>query len=155
MKLVVYTQTYRCKSADRQLEIDKCLRRNLNHPGISKVVLFKESDAPPLPQTTVELEVVESNTRITYAAWFRWVKRQGSGIGLLLNYDKTSDWHYGCVIGVHPSLAPAENAELESTLWTLSQQDPAGELVKQQATVRRARQRRPKKATCPDKWPKR
>jgi hypothetical protein len=85
MKLVVDTQTYRCKSADRQLEIDECLRRNLNHPGISKVVLFKESDAPPLPEATVELEVVESNTRITNAEWFRWGKRQGSGMGLLLN----------------------------------------------------------------------
>jgi hypothetical protein len=87
MDLVVYTQTYRCKSADRQLEIDECLRRNLNHAGISRVVLFKESDAPPLPQATVELEVVDSDERITYAEWFRWVKRQGSGIGLLLNAD--------------------------------------------------------------------
>jgi hypothetical protein len=82
MKLVVDTQYYRCKSADRQLEIDECLRRNLNHP---KVVLCKESDAPPLPEASLPLEVVESNTRITTAGWFRWVKRQGSGIGLLLN----------------------------------------------------------------------
>ena len=87
MDLTIYTKYYRCKSADRQKEIDECLRRNLNHPGIRKVVLFKESDAPPLPQATVELEVVESNTRITYAEWFRWVKRQGRGIGLLLNAD--------------------------------------------------------------------
>jgi hypothetical protein len=87
MHLVVYTQYYRCKTADRQQEIDECLRRNLNHPGIRKLVLFKESDAPPLPQATVELEVVESNTRITYAEWFRWVKRQGNGVGLLLNAD--------------------------------------------------------------------
>ncbi len=85
MDLVVYTQYYRCKTADRQLEIDECLRRNLNHPGICKVVLFKESDAPPLPEASVPLEVVESKERITYAEWFRWVKRQCSGIGLLLN----------------------------------------------------------------------
>ena len=85
MQLVVYAQYYRCKSADRQREIDECLRRNLNHPGIGKVVLFKEADAPPLPQATVPVEVVESDERITYAEWLRWVKRQGSGIGLLLN----------------------------------------------------------------------
>jgi hypothetical protein len=85
MQLVVYTQTYRCETADRQREIDECLRHNLNHPGIRKLVLFKESDAPPLPQATVELEVVESNERITYAEWFRWVQCQG--IGLLLNAD--------------------------------------------------------------------
>jgi len=30
---------------------------------------------------------VPSDARITYAEWFRWVKRQGSGIGLLLNAD--------------------------------------------------------------------
>lgn len=33
------------------------------------------------------MEVVNSDERITYAEWFRWVKRQGSGIGLLLNAD--------------------------------------------------------------------
>jgi hypothetical protein len=85
MQLVVYAQYYRCKSADRQREIDECLRRNLNHPGIAKVVLFKEADAPPLPQASVPVEVVESDERITYAEWLRWVKRQGSGIALLLN----------------------------------------------------------------------
>jgi hypothetical protein len=87
MDVVVYTQYYRCKTADRQLEIDEWLRRTLNHPDIRKVVLFKESDAPPLPQASVPLEVVESNERITDAEWFRWVKRQGSGIGLRLNAD--------------------------------------------------------------------
>ena len=71
MELIVYTQYYRCTSADRQLEIDECLRHNLNHPGIRKVVLFKESDAPPLPQVTVPLEVVESNTAITSAERIR------------------------------------------------------------------------------------
>jgi GDP-L-fucose synthase len=91
MNLTVYTQYYRCKTADRQLEIDECLRRNLNHPGISKVMLFKQSNAPPLPQASVPLEVVESDERITYAEWFRWVQRQGSGIGLLLNADIVLD----------------------------------------------------------------
>jgi hypothetical protein len=240
MDLTLYAQTYRASTQGRQQELNECLRRNLNHPGIRKVVLFKESDAPPLPEATVELEVVESNERITYAEWFRWVKRQGSGIGLLLNadiyldeglehlaatfdspesflaltrynpghagfhlndyphwtqdvwgvradaelpesllyassfplgfpgcdnriayvmwshgfrvrnpcyhvrsvhlqastarhYDKTSDRLYGGVSYVHPSLAPDEDAELEFTLWTRSQQRPAGVLVNQQA----------------------
>lgn len=240
MDLVVYSQYYRTRTPDRQLEIDECLRRNLNHPGISRMVLFCESDAPPLPEGTVPVEVVSSDERITYAEWFRWVKRQGSGIGLLLNadiyldeglehltatcngpdtflaltrynpghagfhlndyphwtqdvwgvradaelpesllyassfplgfpgcdnriayvmwshgfrvrnpcyhmrsvhlqastaraYDKTSDRLYGGVSYVHPSLAPDEDAELEFTLWTRSQQRPAGVLVNQQA----------------------
>lgn len=240
MDLVVYSQYYRTRTPDRQLEIDECLRRNLNHPGISRMVLFCESDAPPVPEGTVPVEVVSSDERITYAEWFRWVKRQGSGIGLLLNadiyldeglehltatcngpdtflaltrynpghagfhlndyphwtqdvwgvradaelpesllyassfplgfpgcdnriayvmwshgfrvrnpcyhvrsvhlqastaraYDKTSDRLYGGVSYVHPSLAPDEDAELEFTLWTRSQQHPAGVLINQQA----------------------
>ena len=87
MDLVVYSQYYRTRTPDRQLEIDECLRRNLNHPGISRMVLFCESDAPPVPEGTVPVEVVTSDERLTYAEWFRWVKRQGSGIGLLLNAD--------------------------------------------------------------------
>ena len=85
MDLVAYSQYYRTSSPERQLEIDECLRRNLNHPGISRMVLFCESDAPPVPEGTVPVEVVNSDERITYAEWFRWVQRQGSGIGLLLN----------------------------------------------------------------------
>jgi hypothetical protein len=240
MELVVYSQYYRTTTPERQLEIDECLRRNLNHPGISRIVLFCESDAPPVPEGTVPVEVVISDERLTYAEWFRWVKRQGSGIGLLLNadmyldiglehleasfnrpdaflaltrynpghagfhlndfphwtqdvwgvradaelpesllyassfplgfpgcdnriayvmwshgfrvrnpcyhvrsvhlqastaraYDKTSDRLYGGVSYVHPSLAPDEDAELEFTLWTRSQQWPAGVLINQQA----------------------
>ena len=87
MDIVVYSQYYRTRTPERQLEIDECLRRNLNHPGISRMVLFCESDAPPVPEGTVPVEVVSSDERITYAEWFRWVKRQGSGIGLLLNAD--------------------------------------------------------------------
>lgn len=240
MDLVAYSQYYRTRSPERQLEIDECLRRNLNHPGISRMVLFCESDAPPVPKGTVPVEVVNSDERITYAEWFRWVQRQGSGIGLLLNadmyldeglehleasfnrpdaflaltrynpghagfhlndyphwtqdvwgvradaelpesllyassfplgfpgcdnriayvmwshgfrvrnpcyyvrsvhlqastaraYNKTSDRLYGGVSYVHPSLAPDEDAELEFTVMTRSEQRPAGVLINQQA----------------------
>ena len=85
MELVVYTQYYRFKSTNRQLEIDECLRRNRNHPGISKVMLFKKAAAPPPHEASVPLEVVESDECITYAEWVRWMKPQGAGIGLLLN----------------------------------------------------------------------
>ena len=87
MEIVVYSQYYRSRTPDRQLEIDECLRRNLNHPGISRMVLFCERDAPPVPEGTVPVEVVSGDERLTYAEWFRRVKHQGSGIGLLLNAD--------------------------------------------------------------------
>jgi len=46
MDLVVYSQYYCTRTPDRQLDIDECLRRNLNHPGISRMVLFCESKWP-------------------------------------------------------------------------------------------------------------
>lgn len=87
MDLTVYTQFYRCTTAVRQSKIDQCVRRNLTHPGNRKLVVFKESDAPQLPEASVELMLVESNTRKTYAEWFRWVQRLGRILGLLLNAD--------------------------------------------------------------------
>ncbi|KEF41542.1 MAG: hypothetical protein ER33_10670 [Cyanobium sp. CACIAM 14] len=87
MEIVVYTQYYRTRTEERQREINECLRRNLNHPRISRVMLFLESDAPPLPEATVPVEVIQSNERMTYAEWFRWVRRQEQGIALLLNSD--------------------------------------------------------------------
>lgn len=77
MDLFVYSQTYH--TPERQLEIDECLRLNLNHPDISPMVLFYEKDGPPpLPQgtVTVEVEVVESNERIPYAEWWRRASKQ-------------------------------------------------------------------------------
>lgn len=87
MEIVLYSQHYRAQTHERQIEINDCLRRNLNNPGISRLVLFTESDAPPVPEGTVTVEVVTSDERLTYAEWFRWVQRQGSGIGLPLNAD--------------------------------------------------------------------
>lgn len=46
MDLVVYSQYSRTRTAERQLEIDECLRRNLNNPGVSQMVLFCESKWP-------------------------------------------------------------------------------------------------------------
>jgi hypothetical protein len=46
MDLVAYSQYYRTRTPERQLEIDECLRCNLNNPGISRMVLFCESKWP-------------------------------------------------------------------------------------------------------------
>ena len=91
MGLTPYTQYYRCKTADRQREIDEYLRRNVNQPGILKLVMFKESNAPPLPEARVGLEVVESNTRMTYAEWFRWGQLQDSCIRIITNVSIALD----------------------------------------------------------------
>lgn len=82
---IVYTQLYRAQSADRQKELYECMRRNLNHTGLNRVMLFLESDSPPLPTATVLVEVININERMTYAEWIRHVSRQGEGIGLVAN----------------------------------------------------------------------
>lgn len=85
MVLVVYSQYCRTRHPEQHLVVDKCLRRNLNHPGTSRMVLFCQSDAPPVPDGTVPVEVVTSDERISYPKWFRWVKRQGARTRLFLN----------------------------------------------------------------------
>lgn len=85
MNIVVYIQYYWAKSADRQKELDECLRRNLNHSGINRVMLFLESDSPPLPTASVPVEAINSNERMTYAEWVHCGSRQGPGIRLVAN----------------------------------------------------------------------
>jgi len=46
MELIAYSQYYRTRTPERQVEIDKYLRRNLNHPDIRRMVLFCESKWP-------------------------------------------------------------------------------------------------------------
>ncbi len=87
MEIFRYSQYYHTRTLERHLEIDECLRRILNHPGISLIVLFCESDAPPVPKGMVPVEVVNSDEPITNAEWFRWVLRHASGIGPLFNAD--------------------------------------------------------------------
>lgn len=62
--------------------------RNLNHPGISRVVLFCESDAPPVPQG----EVVASDERITTADAEQHQSTQRQG-GKLIDLEKTKLLH--------------------------------------------------------------
>ena len=120
MEIVINSQYYRTRTPERQLEIDECLRRNLNHPGISRVVLFCESDAPPVPKGTVPVEVENSDERIAYAEWFRGVMRQDSVITLPLtrfnqgraDLDLNDCPHWKLEVwGVRA------DAELEFTLW--------------------------------------
>ena len=85
--IVVYVQYYRCRDEARQRELDECLHRNLNHPRISRLMLFVEEDAPALPEATRPFSLIPSSERMTYSEWFGWVRRQGKGIALLLNSD--------------------------------------------------------------------
>lgn len=87
MEIVVYSQYYLIRFPKRQLEIDESLGISLNHPGISRMVMFCDSDVTPWPQGTVPVEVVSSEGQLTYAECFRWVQYQGSGPGLQLLAD--------------------------------------------------------------------
>lgn len=90
MELMVDSQAY---SSRLQLGIDACLRCNLKPPGTKRMVLFCERDAPPVTEGTVQVEVVSSDKRITYAEGFRWAQCQGSAIGLRLNaHNYLDEW---------------------------------------------------------------
>lgn len=75
--IVAYSQTSR--TPEQQLEIDTCLRHNLNHPVINRMVLLTESDAMPEQQVTVPAEKVTIDERIIYADRCRRAPFQSPG----------------------------------------------------------------------------
>jgi hypothetical protein len=85
MRKILYTQYYRCKQPERQAEIDRCLQINLNHPGLHKVVVLREADAPPIPQGSVPSEIIDFNDRLTYSSWMSLAKQEKDAIALLMN----------------------------------------------------------------------
>ncbi|MCP9797729.1 exostosin family protein [Cyanobium sp. Lug-B] len=87
MRRILYTQYYRCRQRERQAEIDRCLEINLLHPGLDKVVVLREHDAPPIPPGTVECEVIDWNERLTYSHWLSLAKQEPDSIALLVNSD--------------------------------------------------------------------
>jgi hypothetical protein len=87
MRKILYTQYYRCKQPERQVEIDRCLQINLNHPGLHKVVVLREADAPPIPKGSVPSEIIDFNDRLTYSSWMSLAKQENDAIALLVNSD--------------------------------------------------------------------
>ena len=88
MRLILYTQAYRARTAKRQEELDHCLRSNLQHPALDQVVVLREPDAPPLPgPARIPVEEIEEAGRLTYAGWMRLVQLQPDAIGILINAD--------------------------------------------------------------------
>ena len=87
MRKILYTQYYRCKQPERQVEIDRCLQINLNHPGLDKVVVLREADAPPIPQGSAPCEIIDFNDRLTYSSWMSLAKNENDAIALLVNSD--------------------------------------------------------------------
>lgn len=54
MDLTLYAQTNRASTPGRQQELNECLRHNVNHPGIRKVALLKESGAVLNPDINLD-----------------------------------------------------------------------------------------------------
>ncbi len=87
MRRILYTQYYRCRQKERQAEIDRCLEINLSHPGLDKVVVLREDDAPPIPLGSVACEVIDWNERLTYSHWLTLARQEPEAIALLVNSD--------------------------------------------------------------------
>ncbi|MFZ0407712.1 MAG: exostosin family protein [Cyanobium sp.] len=87
MRKILYTCYYRCKQPERQVELDRCLVINLNHPGLDKVVVLREDNAPPFQKGSVPCEVIDHNQRLTYSHWLTLAKQEHNAIALLVNSD--------------------------------------------------------------------
>jgi len=88
MRLILYTQTYHARTPERQAELDHCLRRNLQHPAVDRVVVIREPDAPPLPgPARMPVQEIEEAERLTYARWMRLLQQERDAIGILINAD--------------------------------------------------------------------
>jgi hypothetical protein len=88
MRLILYTQTYRARTPERQAELDHCLRSNLQHPALDQVVVIREPEAPPLPgPARMSVQEIEDAERLTYARWMRLLQQERDAIGILINAD--------------------------------------------------------------------
>ena len=87
MRKILYIQYCRCKQPERQVEIDRCLQINLNHPGFHKVVVLREPGTPLIPQGSISGEIINLNDRLTYGSWMSLAKQEKNAIALLVNSD--------------------------------------------------------------------
>jgi len=78
MRKILYILYYRCKQPERQVEIDRCLQINLNHPGFHKVVVLREPGTPLIPHGSISGEIINLNDRLTYGSWMSLAKQEKS-----------------------------------------------------------------------------
>lgn len=83
----LYTPYYLAGSAERQVELDRCLAQNLANPALTRIVLLCD-DAHRPQVTDPRLEIVAIPGRPTYADWIDLTAREGGGaISVLANSD--------------------------------------------------------------------
>jgi hypothetical protein len=87
VKLILCVQYYACATSERQSEIDRCLKHNLDHPAISSTLIWVEPSAPPLPASAGACEVIPLDRRATFADWLELSRQQSDAIILLANAD--------------------------------------------------------------------
>jgi hypothetical protein len=87
VKLILCVQYYACATSQRQSEIDRCLKHNLDHPAISSTLIWVEPSAPPLPASAGSCEVIPLDRRATFADWLELSRQQSDAIILLANAD--------------------------------------------------------------------
>lgn len=73
--LVLIQQYYKPREAVRAVEIDKCLKKNLENPLIDKVYLLSESANYKLPKSD-KLVLIVKKERITYANCIELIQKQ-------------------------------------------------------------------------------
>ncbi len=85
--VVLFTPYFRAASNERQAELDECLIINLACEAISRIVLLIDEHYRP-PIADPKLEIVDVDTRPTYAMWARMTQQLDPGsISVLANSD--------------------------------------------------------------------
>tara|TARA_Y100001970_G_scaffold122281_1_gene151579 strand:+ start:1877 stop:5005 length:3129 start_codon:yes stop_codon:yes gene_type:complete len=83
----VFFPYYQCGDADRQKEIDLCLRQNAENPHIDNLIVVID-DGCDVPFTTSNMKVLHVDRRVTYKYWVELTQQYCSyGISVLCNSD--------------------------------------------------------------------
>lgn len=86
-KLILFTPYFRAKTAERQLELDFCLQKNLACKEIDKVILLIDDKHQP-PFTDERLEIINIEARPSYQLWARLSHEYAKdAISILANTD--------------------------------------------------------------------
>ena len=87
----LFTSYYQCGDAVRQMEIDLCLRHNVENPSIDRLIVFID-DGSELCVSSPKVHVINMDRRPTYADWIAETKNLNlDGVSILCNSDMHFD----------------------------------------------------------------
>jgi hypothetical protein len=113
----LFTTYYTASSSKRQEELDKCLRRNVDNPYITRVYLLSECEAP---FTHPKLEVLPTGGRITMRTAVEFANLNAGELNIVCNSD----------IYMDNTIGMAQDVSMQGRVMCLSRWEelPGGQL---------------------------